>query len=164
MYAVLLIIILCFKYTYQYYLDYVNRSKNTILKFLGNSTDIYLMWIIYLAIFSKNLFYPLIYLGKNFYLHYPFFITLFGVFLSFWAIFTLGSQYSDSIVIWQEHTLISDGPYILLNHPQRIGVTLELLGLLLLHVSLICVLCFAIFVFTQIRRSYSESIFLDKHI
>jgi len=164
MFTLLVIIILSCKYTYQYYLDYINKSQKDVYKSLDAYKHIYLMWILYLSIFFKNLIYPFAFLGHCFHFHYSFFFILIGASLSYWSISTLGPQYSDSIVIWQNHILIQDGPYLLFRHPQRLGVSLELFGLLLLHISWICSLIFVIFASIQLRRSYIESKFIDSNL
>jgi len=51
-----------------------------------------------------------------------------GVFFMVWARHILGKNWSGKVMIQKEHSLIKEGPYSLVRHPQYFGFLLALLG------------------------------------
>ncbi len=61
----------------------------------------------------------------------------FGMVFRFWAILTIGKQFSPIVGIYKEHALIKNGPYKYVRHPSYSGALLMLLGYGLILRSLI---------------------------
>ncbi len=55
-------------------------------------------------------------------------ITLAGIAIAIWARFILGRNWSATITIKQDHTIVRRGPYAIVRHPIYSGTTLAMLG------------------------------------
>jgi protein-S-isoprenylcysteine O-methyltransferase Ste14 len=55
-------------------------------------------------------------------------LTVFGIGFSIWARLTLGENWSASVTIKQDHSLIVRGPYRIVRHPIYTGILFALLG------------------------------------
>ncbi len=55
-------------------------------------------------------------------------LTFFGVALAVWSRFQLGSNWSASVTVKADHSLIRRGPYTIVRHPMYTGFLLALLG------------------------------------
>jgi protein-S-isoprenylcysteine O-methyltransferase Ste14 len=55
-------------------------------------------------------------------------VTIAGVFIAIWARFYLGSNWSATVTVKQDHQLIRSGPYSVVRHPIYSGFLLGMLG------------------------------------
>jgi protein-S-isoprenylcysteine O-methyltransferase Ste14 len=55
-------------------------------------------------------------------------LTLLGVLFAIWARITLGSNWSGSVTLKEDHTLVRRGPYAIVRHPIYTGFLLAALG------------------------------------
>jgi protein-S-isoprenylcysteine O-methyltransferase Ste14 len=55
-------------------------------------------------------------------------ITCLGIAFSIWARFTLGDNWSGTVTLKQEHTLVCRGPYRIVRHPIYTGLLIALTG------------------------------------
>ncbi len=60
-------------------------------------------------------------------------ITALGLFIAFWARFTLGSNWSGTVTFKENHELITRGPYAFARHPIYTGMLLMLLGTVIIN-------------------------------
>jgi len=54
--------------------------------------------------------------------------TVLGIGLAIWARFILGSNWSSTVTVKQDHSLVQNGPYALVRHPIYTGFLLGLAG------------------------------------
>lgn len=55
-------------------------------------------------------------------------LTVLGIVFSVWARFYLGSNWSASVTVKQNHELVRSGPYALVRHPIYTGICVAFLG------------------------------------
>lgn len=60
-------------------------------------------------------------------------ITALGLFITVWARFTLGSNWSGTVTFKENHELITKGPYAFVRHPIYTGLLLMLVGTVLIN-------------------------------
>jgi protein-S-isoprenylcysteine O-methyltransferase Ste14 len=58
-------------------------------------------------------------------------LTALGIAFAFWARFTLGRNWSGTVTLKEDHTLVQTGPYALARHPIYTGALVGILGTLL---------------------------------
>ncbi len=61
-------------------------------------------------------------------LYTGFSLTVAGLLFTIWARFFLGRNWSGTVTVKQDHTLVQTGPYAVVRHPIYSGITLALLG------------------------------------
>jgi protein-S-isoprenylcysteine O-methyltransferase Ste14 len=71
-------------------------------------------------------------------------ITLAGLLFAVWARVTLGTNWSRSVTIKQNHELITTGPYALVRHPIYTGILVGFLGTALAVTQFRAILAFAL--------------------
>jgi protein-S-isoprenylcysteine O-methyltransferase Ste14 len=55
-------------------------------------------------------------------------LTASGIALAFWARYTLGRNWSGTVTLKEDHTLVQSGPYALARHPIYTGLILAFIG------------------------------------
>jgi protein-S-isoprenylcysteine O-methyltransferase Ste14 len=90
-------------------------------------------------------------------------VMLFGLGLRIWAAVTLGKYYTTTLMIAEDHKVISIGPYARVRHPGYLGEILMWLGLGVLSSNLIIVFFFTVmFVIVYLYRISVEERMLVK--
>src|SRR5580692_10948005 len=74
-------------------------------------------------------------------------VTIAGLLFAIWAREHLGSNWSRSVTIKQDHELITTGPYALVRHPIYTGILTGFLGTAIALSQVRGVICFAIVFF-----------------
>lgn len=87
-------------------------------------------------------------------------ITVAGVAVAIWARFYIGSNWSGTVTVKQDHELVRNGPYSLVRHPIYSGLSLALLGTALAVGEVRCLLAFVLVVFEFKRKSLLEERFM----
>ena len=89
-------------------------------------------------------------------------LTLAGCALAIWARVTLGRNWSASVTVKEEHTLMTRGPYAFVRHPIYSGLLLAVLGAAIVFGDAASFLAF-LFIFTGFRlKSRTEESFMQQ--
>ena len=86
--------------------------------------------------------------------------TLAGIAFIVWARFTLGRNWSGTVEVKQEHTLVRRGPYALVRHPIYSGLSFGLLGTAVICGEVRCLLGALLAFFEWKRKSLIEERFM----
>ena len=88
---------------------------------------------------------------------------LLGALLGDIGLWNLRHYYSEPILIYEDHKLILNGIYSLVRHPIRLGLALELLGLVIYSGNFYLFAPLGIVILIQIVRSHKEDMILSSH-
>ena len=92
-------------------------------------------------------------------------VMVFGLGLRIWAAVTLGRYYTRTLMITEDHKVVSTGPYARVRHPAYLGVLLLWAGFGVLSSNLITVFLFPImFVVVYLYRISVEERMLVKEL
>ena len=84
-------------------------------------------------------------------------LTWLGIAIAIWARFTLGSNWSGSVVVKRDHRLVIAGPYCAARHPIYSGILLAMLGTALGSGELRCLIAVPVaFVGLWIKSRHEE--------
>ncbi len=90
-------------------------------------------------------------------------LTFIGVGFSIWARLQLGGNWSGTVTVKQDHTLIRRGPYALVRHPIYSGFLLAVLGVALIVGEYRCLLGVAVlFLCFQLKSNLEERFMLEQ--
>jgi len=87
-------------------------------------------------------------------------VTVAGVAFAIWARLHLGRNWSGTVTIRKDHSLIRTGPYTFIRHPIYTGMLLALAGSALAIGKYRAILGFAMFLFGLVRKAKREESFL----
>jgi protein-S-isoprenylcysteine O-methyltransferase Ste14 len=83
-----------------------------------------------------------------------------GVALAVWARLRLGRNWSGTVTVKQDHTLVRSGPYALVRHPIYSGLSLALVGTAVVFGEVRCLIGAALAFFEWKRKSQLEERFM----
>jgi protein-S-isoprenylcysteine O-methyltransferase len=87
-------------------------------------------------------------------------ICLAGFVFTVWARFQLGRNWSGTVQVKEDHTLVRRGPYALVRHPIYSGLSLALLGTAVVYGEVRCLIGTALAFFEWKRKSLLEERFM----
>ncbi len=85
-----------------------------------------------------------------------------GILLMIWSRHRLGKNWSGKVMIQQQHSLIKDGPYGIVRHPQYTGFLVTLLGTALVLGQWFSFIWFALLALSLIAKSQQEEKILTR--
>lgn len=161
--ASFIIVGILIRYLPQIYYDIANRGKKVLLK-AKTTTKAWHIWFLYIFIFAGFL----IRLG-----HYPdstliiicsIFIFGLGIIVGLMGLFTLNNNnsYSEEIVRYEDGIFVASGIYSVVRHPMRIGLFIELLGVVILASAPLLVLPLIAIFTLQYTRTKDEELMLKE--
>ena len=83
-----------------------------------------------------------------------------GLAFAGWARYILGDNWSGSVTLKQDHTLVQDGPYRLVRHPIYTGFLLGMLGTAIVYGRLYCFVGVAVAAIGFKLKSLTEEAFM----
>ena len=83
-------------------------------------------------------------------------IFLIGVLFSTWGPLHLGKQFSFNLTIQEEHKLVTDGPFRWVRHPRYFGLITWIVGVSLIHLSIVGLVLTGIMIILLAWRIYDE--------
>ena len=86
--------------------------------------------------------------------------TLAGTALAIWARFYLGRNWSGTVTVKQDHTLVRRGPYTFVRHPIYSGLSLAMFGTALAYGEVRCLVAAVLVIFEWKRKSLLEERFM----
>lgn len=84
-----------------------------------------------------------------------------GCLIGSWALYTLGSCYSEEIVIFSDSQLVTQGIYSIVRHPMRLGLLVETLGGAILADTVECYVAWTLLAVAFTVRSWDEEAVLS---
>lgn len=149
------------RYLPQIYYDIANSGKKVLLK-AKTTTKAWHIWLLYIFIFAGSI----IRLG-----HYPdstliiicsIFIFGLGIIVGLMGLFSLNNQYSEELIRYEGGTFVTSGIYSIVRHPMRIGLFIELLGIVILTGTSLLLLPLIVVFALQYIRTKDEELMLKK--
>ncbi len=144
------------RYLPQLYYDIANRKRKVLIKRVSIAKARYIFYL-YLLTFTGFVLkfgsYPysirVITCGIS--------IFLLGITLGLIGVFSLNNQFSEELVRYEGRLLVTHGIYSIVRHPIRIGLFVELLGIVILANSPFLLLpLLGIFILQYIRTEHEE--------
>lgn len=89
-------------------------------------------------------------------------LALTGLLFAVWARIALGANWSGTVTIKADHSLIRRGPYKWIRHPIYTGILLSFVGTVLLHGEIRAFVGFALILFALYRKAKREERFLSE--
>jgi len=89
-------------------------------------------------------------------------LTLLGISLAIWARFFLGGNWSGTVTVKADHTLVRRGPYALVRHPIYSGFLLALIGTAVVYNEIRCLLAMALVLVMLLLKIRVEEKFMTE--
>ncbi len=106
----------------------VDSQKNFRFEITSLAKLILSFLVVYLPLVIGGWFAKELYLSNNWVSIIGVILCALGIGFAMWARNILGRNWSGKVIIQKEHSLITEGPYGLVRHPQYTGLLLALIG------------------------------------
>ena len=154
-----IIIISCFLLMAVFWVATAFSTKKTVKKAGGWTLRLIFYFVIILVIYlQKNIgFFAISLWPKNILVEIiASAVTIFGLITMIWARVTLGKNWSANIVLKEDHSLITTGPYAYVRHPIYTGLILMILGVVLYADTVALTIFFVVFFFGAYYKARRE--------
>jgi len=146
------------RYLPQIYYNIANREKKVLLK-AKTITKAWHIWFLYIFIFTSFLMKLHYYPDSTFIIIFSISIFWLGIIVGLMGLFALNNHnsYSEEIVRYEEGSFVTRGIYSIVRHPMRIGLFIELLGMVILtRTSLLLLPLIGVFALQYVRTRDEE--------
>jgi len=144
------------RYLPQIYYNIANRKKKVLLK-AKTVTKARHIFYLYVFIFAGFLLRFGLYPDYTPPLICGILTFVLGITLGLMGLFSLNNQYSEELIRYEAGFLVTDGIYSIVRHPMRIGLFIELLGIVILTgMSLLLLPLIGVFALQYVRTKDEE--------
>jgi len=156
-----LFIWLIFRHGFQVIVDIRNRERKILRRANGGTKAIYI-WLLYSIFFIAVSLDVETWHTSTFEKLLGIFIFNIGVFVGGWGLHVLNNSrsYHEEIVALDLGRLVTTGPYRWIRHPMRVGLIMEMIGILIVSGMYVYTIMVVLSVIILHRRTLDEEIFL----
>jgi len=144
------------RYLPQVYYDITNKKKKVLVRKTSNAKARHIFYL-YLFIFAGFLLRFGLFPYSMLLLICGIFTFVFGIAIGLMGLFSLNKQYSEELIRYKGGTFVTFGIYSIVRHPMRIGLFIELLGIVILTgTSLLLLPLIGVFALQYVRTKDEE--------